>query len=134
MAVTRVRDVRARRATCACVKPFWRTTSTILELRSLRRTISAPSAERKPRALASAAAERTTTALDFLMKQLLQALPAQVQFVFRCRPRLLRERMEDQDAASQSRVVENAIGTRAVRIRSSSTPAATDGMFRTSGI
>jgi hypothetical protein len=74
IAVTRVREVRARRATWAWVSPLRWTTSAILELRSLRRAISAPSAGVRPKALASSAAGRAMMALDFFIWRFRKAL------------------------------------------------------------
>src|SRR5438445_7188942 len=72
MAVTRVRDVRASRATSECVNRFLPTTSMILSFKSLRNSISIPSAGASPNTFASSLALRATTGLTFFIEHLLR--------------------------------------------------------------
>ena len=70
IAVTRVLEVPANRATSACVNPLLATTSAILEFKSLLSSISAPSAGGNRSARANSPTVRVTIPLVFLIPQL----------------------------------------------------------------
>src|ERR1044072_8532942 len=86
----------------------------ILSFRSLRNSISMPSAGARPSSFASSRALRATTDLSFFIEHLLKSLPCHsdvVSWRLRC---LLDESVKNQHRICQLQVIENSIGAGAI--------------------
>src|SRR5438445_9920112 len=83
--------------------------SMIRSFNSLRTSISTASSGERPSASASSGAVRVTVLLCLFIEQFLQSLPSQLNFRIGRLSCLLREGVEDQDAANVPRDVQDSI-------------------------